>query len=160
MFQRLQSAGVSEVVYISSSSTIVNRTTRCYEYPRVKEMAEQSLLALPQARVLTIGLMYADPQELPAGDNIATSYTDLARFMATPQWPEGDGRHKYLFQVVSRPFNGSVERALFNIYGALMGIFRNTPCVLRPIDLILRTLRMRWYGYVFLSNKLWISTMS
>jgi hypothetical protein len=160
IFRRLMLSGVAEVVYVSSSSTIVTGRTRCYEYPDVKQKAEESVLALAQAKVLTIGLMYTDLQDLPAGDNIATSYADLATFMVAPKWPEGDGRRQYLFRVVSKPFRGSLERMLFQVYGTLMGICRNTPCVLRPVDLILRTLRMRWYGYVFLSNKLWISMMS
>ena len=160
IFQRLKSAGVAEVVYVSSSSTIVAEKIQCYDYPKVKRAAEQSALTLVQARVLTIGLMYSDPQELPSGSNIATAYSDLAEFIALPEWPEAEGRRKYLFQVVPRPFRSATERALFQVYAELIGLFQKNPCLLRPIDLILRMLGMRWYGYVFLSNKLWISTMS
>jgi hypothetical protein len=160
IFRRLRAAGVREVVYVSSSSTIVTRQTRCYEYPLVKQRAEEAALALPQARVLTIGLMYSDESELPAGDNIATRYDELAAFMLAPHWPAVPARRQRLFRVVSRPFAGALERALYRLYGHALDLFRSRPCLLRPVDLVLRTLRMRWYGYTYSSNRLWISTMS
>ncbi len=160
MLRHLQSAGVYQIVYVSSSSTIVGLTTRCYEYPRVKLTAEMHALESNHSKVLTIGLMYADKEELPGGDNIATSYDELAAFMLAPDWPEDAGRRKWLFQVISRPFAGALELALHGLYGRLMSFAGRRPCLLRPFDLLLRTLRFRWYGYVFLSNRLWISTMS
>ena len=159
IFQRLRAAGVGEVIYVSSSSTIVNRQTECYEYPRVKQLAENSVLGLPTARILTIGLMYSDATELPAGENIATSYNELAEFMLSPQWPQDGSRRQTLFRRVSRPFGGPAEAALFNFYSMAMKALGSRPCLLRPVDLLLRTMKMRWYGYVFLSNRLWISTM-
>lgn len=160
ILQHLQSAGVNQVIYVSSSSTIVGRTTRCYEYPRIKQIAEMHALELSQSKVLTIGLMYEDEQELPAGDNIATSYQELATFMLAPDWPDDGGRRNRLFRVISRPFNGSIEPALHWVYGRLMLFAGRRPCLLRPFDLVLRALQFRWYGYVYLSNRLWISTMS
>ena len=160
ILHELQRAGVQQVVYVSSSSTVVTQVTRCYEYPRVKLVAEQQALELSQSKVLTIGLMYEDEQELPSGDNIATCYRELAAFMLAPDWPEAAGRRKRLFQVISRPFHGSIEPALHGLYGRLMSFAGGRPCLLRPFDLVLRMLQFRWYGYVFLSNRLWISTMS
>ena len=160
IFRRLREADVLEVVYVSSSSTIVNRETNCYEYPRVKQHAEVSVLTLPRARVLTIGLMYSDERELPAGDNVATSYNELAEFMLAPHWPADEGRRNRLFRVVSRPFRNTLEYLLYRLYGHAMTLVRSRPCLLRPFDLVLRALRMRWYGYTYSSNRLWISTMS
>ena len=158
--RRLDAAKVREVIYISSSSTIVNELTSCYEYPRVKQQAELAVLEMAQARILTIGLMYDAEHELPAGDNIATSYGELAAFMLAPDWSGSQQRRKQLFRVVSRPFAGSVESHLFRFYGRLMRSAGRRPCLLRPMDLALRALKCRWYGYVYLSNRLWISTMS
>jgi hypothetical protein len=160
IFRRLRAAGVREVVYVSSSSTIVNRETSCYEYPRVKGRAETHVLTLPQARVLTIGMMYSDERELPAGDNISTHYDELAEFMLAPRWPVDGARRKLLFRVVSRPFANRMERGMYRLYGHAMDLVRSRPCLLRPADLVLRMLRMRWYGYTYSSNRLWISTMS
>lgn len=160
LLQRLGRAGVQEIVYVSSSSTIVSRLTQCYEYPRVKLQAESAALALPNARVLTIGLMHDDPAELPSGANIATGYAELAAFMRSPTWPGPDGRRRQLFGVVRRPPRHGLERGLMRAYGAAMAAAGSRPCLLRPIDLLLRALGMRWYGYTFLSNRLWISTTS
>lgn len=156
----LRQAGVGELVYVSSSSVIVSRRTACYEYPRVKLRAELDALKLPSARVLTIGLMYEDPLELPGGADVATSYAELAAFVAAPEWPEEAGRRKRLFRVVQRPFARAAERRAYMVYGQLLRWSGRFPCLLRPLDLILRVLGARWYGYVYLSNSLWISTTS
>lgn len=160
LLQRLDSAGVREIVYVSSASTIVSRVTRCYEYPRVKQQAEEAAMALPNARVLTIGLMHDDPAELPSGNNIATRYEALAAFMLAPEWPDANGRRKRLFGVVHRPYRHGVEQGLARAYGAALAAAGGHPCLLRPVDLLLRVLGMRWYGYTFLSNRLWTSTTS
>lgn len=160
MLARLGAAGVREIVYVSSSSTIVQRITRCYEYPRVKVEAETQALALPQAKVLTVGLMYESDNELPAGPSVATSFDELAQFMTAPDWPEDDDRRKHLLRIVVRPFRSAFEDRLFRAYGALLHLAGSRPCLLRPLDLLLRTVGMRWYGYTYLSNRLWISTMS
>lgn len=160
MLQRLGAAGVREIVYVSSASTIVAQRTRCYEYPRVKLQAEQEALALPQAKLLTIGLMHDSVDELPAGTNIATRYGELAAFMLQPDWPDSGGRGKRLFHVERRPFGGAIERAACGIYTSLLMAAGSRPCLLRPIDLILRLLGWRWYGYTCLSNRLWTSKTS
>ncbi len=153
-------AGAGEVVYVSSSSVIVSQLTRCYEYPRVKLRAELDALSFPNARVLTIGLMYEEPGELPGGADVATSYAELAAFVAAPAWPDAAGRRKRLFRVVRRPFTRATERAAYAVYGQLLHWSGRFPCLLRPLDLLLRAFGARWYGYVYLSNRLWISTIS
>ncbi|MFT3954842.1 MAG: hypothetical protein QM722_10795 [Piscinibacter sp.] len=100
------------------------------------------------------------PAELPAGDNVATSYAMLAAFMRAPDWPDDGGRRKRLFGIERRPFGSGFERALARAYGAALDAAGARPCLLRPLDLLLKLLGMRWYGYTFLSNRLWISTTS
>lgn len=160
LLRHLQQAGVRDVFYVSTSSAIVNGLTSCYEYPRVKAQAEAVALALPQGKVLTIGLMYAHLQELPGGANVATSYEELAAFMRSPHWPDDGGRRKRLFQVVETPFSSRLETALHGVYGQLLALVPRHPCLLRPIDLALRAFGMRWYGYTYLGNRLWTSTTS
>lgn len=160
MLAHLHAAGVAEIVYISSASTIVSQRTRCYEYPRVKQQAEDGALSLPNAKVLTIGLMHEDTAELPGGTNVATRYDDLAAFMLEPDWPDDGGRRKRLFRIEQRPFSSALERLLARAYGTALDACGAHPCLLRPLDLLLRLLGMRWYGYTFLSNRLWTSTIS
>ena len=156
----LKTASVAQIVYLSSSSVIVGQRTRCYEYPRIKQLAEQAVLALANGRVLTLGLVYGQVDELPRGPNVATSLDALAGFVGAPHWPDESGKVKHLFRPVSRPFSGLVERAAYRAYGWLMWASGGFPCALRPVDVLLRALGARWYGYVFLSNRLWISTIS
>ena len=160
LLRRIGDAGVAEVVYISSSSCVIVEMTSCYEYPRVKRLAEQQALTLRVGKVLTIGLVYSSEDELPAGVNVATSLGELAEFMASPHWPHAEGRRKQLFRVVRRPFAKEFERGLHRVYGRAITALGRYPCLLRPVDLLLRALGMRWYGYVYLSNRRWTSTTS
>jgi hypothetical protein len=160
LLELLRHSGVHETVYVSSSSTIASTLTACYEYPRVKARAELDALTLPNAKVLTIGLMYDDTAQLPAGTNVATSYDELAAFVASPAWPEDGARRKHLFRIVRRPFSNAAEQWAYLGYGRLMQWAGARPCLLRPLDVLLRALGARWYGYVYLSNRLWISTIS
>ena len=160
MLALLRLADVSEIIYVSSSSTIVCGTTRCYAYPNAKHHAEQAALALANSRILTLGQIYARASQLPAGLSMATSIDQLASFMTQPEWPAGCGRAKNLFEPVLRPFGASLEAGMYRVYGRVLTICGRWPCVLRPIDLVLRAVGWRWYGYVFLSNRLWTATIS
>ena len=105
--------------------------------------------------------MYEEPSELPGGADVATSFAELAAFVAAPEWPDDAGRRKRLFRVVRRPFSAR-DRARGPCglrAAAARGRAASRAC-LRPLDLILRALGARWYGYVYLSNHLWISTTS
>jgi hypothetical protein len=160
LLSKLVQVKVAEVVYVSSSSVKVAAKTNCYEYPRVKLKAEQVALSNPVAKILTIGLVYNLESELPAGENIATCIDDLASFMVSPNWSGELPRTKHLFKAVSRSFSGALEKLAYDLYGKLIFACASYPCALRPVDLLLLMLRMRWYGYVYLSNQLWISTTS
>ena len=160
MLALLERAWVAAVVYVSSASTIVERVTRCYEYPRVKALAEAEARVRLQAFVLTLGLVHEAADELPAGLNAATSMESLRRFMLQPEWDEGDGRTRLLFEPRPRPFGGGLESVAYRVYGVLQRACGAWPCALRPLDYLLRACGWRWYGYIHLSNHLWYSTRS
>lgn len=160
MLETLRRAGVDEIVYVSSSSTIVGERTRCYQYPRVKAEAESAAMRLPNARVLTLGLMHESPAELPAGPCVATSYDELAAFFIAPSWPARSNEKALLFRRHDRPFHSAIERWLHRAYGLALRSCGAFPCLLRSVDALLRVCGMRWYGYVYLSNALWISKTS
>jgi hypothetical protein len=154
----LATAGVSEIFYVSSATTNVVARTRCYEYPRVKWQAEEEALKIG-ARILTLGIVVNSTAELPAGVNIVTLQSRLNEFLLNPE-PLRSGARKLLFELVATPFSRKWEEAVFSMYSWLQWQLRSWPCLLRPVDLVLRALGIRWYGYVNLSNRLWISTIS
>lgn len=159
MLAQLVRQGAQQVVYLSSSSVVVAERTGCYEYPRVKRLAEQAALRLTGARVVTLGLVYGSPTELPAGRNAATSHAELARFMAKPDWAPSS-RQQPLMRTVTRPFAHPAEGALHALYGRLIRAAGPWPCLLRPVDVLLRALGLRWYGYTYLANEQWTTTTS
>jgi hypothetical protein len=160
LFDVLEAAGVREVVYISSASVIVTRFTQCYEYPRVKQLAEDEARRRLNAHILTLGLVVGRIEELPSGRNVATVQDTIAAFLLAPRWPHESGNGMRLFEPVEVPFTRRWEAGLHGLYDSVQWIVRRWPCVLRPFDLVLRTLGIRWYGYVNLSNRLWITTTS
>ncbi|HEY8509888.1 MAG TPA: hypothetical protein VIL32_16105 [Steroidobacteraceae bacterium] len=160
LLQTLARYPLREVVYVSSASTIVTRYTRCYGYPRVKQLAEREAQQLLNARILTLGIVYDSLQELPPGCSAATSLSSIEEFLLAPHWPQDAGTRMNLFELTSRPFVRRWEAALHRIYGAVQWQLRRWPCLLRPVDCVLRALGMRWYGYIHLSNRLWISMTS
>jgi len=158
LFDVLAGAGVHEVVYVSSASAIVTRFTRCYEYPRVKKIAEDEARQRLRARILTLGLVVRSNAELPPGRNAATLEGAIESFLLAPNWPHEGGTSMRLFVPVDVPFTRRWEVVVYRFYGATQWALRRWPCVLRPFDVLLRALGIRWYGYVNLSNRLWTST--
>ncbi|UQD70224.1 hypothetical protein JEY40_30170 [Bradyrhizobium japonicum] len=160
LIEELARAGAAEYVYVSSATTNVVPYTRCYNYPTAKLLAQNLARARLNARVLTIGVVFDRISELPAGATIATSYDDLAGFMLAPRWPDTVEQEVCLFKPCERPFRSKAEAIAFRLYGYAMRALRKWPCVLRPVDFVLRGMGYRWYGYLYLSNKTWFTTTS
>lgn len=153
----LRVKGVKDIVYISSSSTNVSSITNCYSYPRIKKQAADDAIRICNARVLTIGLFYENEENLPSGRSVVTSAEELIRFMSNPTLPQ-PGSTTFLFRRIEQPFSSSLEFQLYKMYGSLLLFFVTKPCLLRPLDFLLRGMGYNWYGYFYLSNKLWFST--
>jgi hypothetical protein len=158
MLARLAEAGVREVVYVSTVSTIVMARTGCYRYPRVKRAAEVEARSRLGARILTLGLVVDRLEQVPPGRIAVTLQSEIDRFLVEPRWPHDDGVRMRLVEMVAVPFARNWERVLHRAYDAVQWRLRGFPCLLRPLDLLLRVAGIRWYGYVNLSNRLWSTT--
>lgn len=145
------------VFYVSSASTNVTSMTQCYNYPTVKMKAHEDALNLCTAFVVNIGWFYDDVNDLPSGVTAATSIHELARQMRDITYLPGQIVN--LFKLVNRPFRSRLEKFLYKAYGELLTLCGRNPCLLRPLDLLLRLGGMRWYGYLYLSNRLWFTTI-
>lgn len=159
MIDRLAQADDISVVYVSTATANVNRVTNCYQYPRIKRECEELSRIVLGARILTIGVVYRELDELAGGTTMATSVDEIAAFLANPEFSDRTDEPALLFSPISRPFSNSLERAIFAGYGKLQRMV-GWPCLLRPIDVVLRAIGWRWYGYLYLSNRLWLTTTS
>jgi hypothetical protein len=157
LLEHLSKQNKVSVFYISSASTNVTSVTRCYNYPRVKQQALEDAISICNAKIINIGWFYNVVEELPSGLTVATSVDEIAMLIQEGM-PSSD-RFLNLFHLVERPFRSGFEKKLYSLYGVLMKGCGRYPCLLRPIDLILRILGMRWYGYLYLSNRLWSTTI-
>lgn len=167
LLARIGGSGVAQWVLLGSTAAPVAARVPCWHYPRAKAAAEAAALAWPAARVLTLGLVVADPAALPGGRHAATLLADLADFIAAPRWPAAGGmppgqppqpRRHHLVRVVERPFRHRAEALAFAAYRRLLFALGRFGCGLRPLDALLRLAGCRWYGYVCWSNRLWCST--
>lgn len=145
------------VIYISSASTNVTSITRCYSYPAVKQQAAEHAVKLCNAIIVNIGWFYNDVNELPSGITVATSSDELATLIRDGDVTKVESIN--LFHFVDRPFQGLFEKILYRLYGELIQGLGRYPCLLRPLDLLLRLFGIRWYGYFYLSNRLWFTTI-
>jgi hypothetical protein len=159
LLRNILDAGINEIVYVSSATTNVAAISRCYEYPRVKRMAECDVEKIGIARIVALGVVYGELSELPQGSTVVTSLLDLERFLLHPTWNDSD-RRVNLFRLIEMPFAGRIESLIYTAYGSALWRLRKFPCLLRPIDVVLRAFGIKWYGYVYLSSRLWSSTIS
>jgi hypothetical protein len=160
LLQHLKDTGVTDIIYITSASTNIASITQCYAYPRIKLMAHEAAIKICQAKIVCIGLFYTDEEQLPCGETAVTSANELSMFMQEANWDTTDDVIRNVFHRSDRPFSNKLEEVLYITYGKIQPLCGNFPCLLRPFDLILRAIGMRWYGYLYLSNRLWFSTTS
>lgn len=153
LFDRIAALGAGHHVYLSSATANIADRIRCYRYPAVKAQGEKDAADCLNAATVRIGLIYDDPDELPGGVSAATRLDDLVALMAAGGPCSDDERGViHLYRLVDRSFSGVFERASYRVYCALLRLTGTRPCLLRPLDLVLRILGWRWYGYFRLSN--------
>lgn len=154
LMEKLKAAGAGRACYVSTATANIVDVTTCYGYPAVKAAAERTAREVLNASIVRIGMIYDHAEELPAGRSAATALDDMVRAMIASLDPDAaPDAMLHLYQLIDRPFGSSLERALYSCYGLLLRWTARWPCLLRPIDLILRTVGYRWYGYFRLSNE-------
>lgn len=153
LFDRVKALGAGRHVYLSSATANIADEIHCYRYPRVKAAGERDAARILDAVPVRIGLIHDDPAELPAGTSAATRLDDLiAAMLAVDGLPDRASGAVPLYQLVHRPFASALEHTAYRFYGTLLRLCGRHPCALRPIDLLLRAVGWRWYGYFRLSN--------
>ena len=157
LFLQLAVTRLANIFYITTATTNVLEVTRCYEYPRIKGLAQNASTLILEAHIVSIGVFYEEESCLPPGLTAATSAKELASFMKRPFF-NFNGEPILLFRLVSRSFNRKFEKVVYLLYGMALRACGPFPCLLRPLDFFLRLLGVRWYGYLYLSNKLWSTT--
>ncbi|MCY0093045.1 hypothetical protein [Hoeflea ulvae] len=155
LFERLSQACKGSFVYVSTATANVVDHTRCYTYPTVKRTAEDLARQILGARIVRIGLVHASVEDLPAGTCAATSFDDIANALQGADLPApGAGDIVRLYRLETRPFRSALERTAYSAYSALLMKLSSWPCLLRPLDVLLRAMNWKWYGYLRLSSAL------
>lgn len=159
MFHALSSGKAQRFVYVSSATANVADRHECYAYPRAKRAAEKAAGEILRAQIVRLGIVFDDPDEIPHGWQAQTSLDDIVAALESSVADGIESLPLRLFELRQRPFTRASERLAYALYGALVRILP-VPCLARPLDVVLRALGWRWYGYVFVSNRLWLTTGS
>ena len=157
LLDALAARGVGRMVYVSTVSTRVCEVTSFYRYPRIKLAAERHARAVHGATVVVLGLVCADQREAPAGLSMVTWLSELADLMHDGIRQDQVGTTILLAKPVHQPFCSRFEEIMYRCYGQLIGACGPWPFLLRPLDLVLKHLGCRWYGYFRVGNQLWTS---
>lgn len=155
LMDSLLQRGVRRMIYVSTVSTRTCEVTKCYRYPRVKLAAQAEARRRLGATILLLGLVYADEHELPGGVSMVTRLADIARLMSVGVPDSDRGRDILMAAPIERPFKSRIEQCAYSAYGLLLRSCGPYPCMLRPLDLLLRQIGWRWYGYFRIGNHLW-----
>lgn len=159
LLSMLAQRGVIHATYISTATANIADTISCYRYPRIKAQAEAAARTILKARIVRIGLIYDDVQELPGGMSAATNIGALAGAMQSEATESANDEIVHQYSMVTRPFETALEAMLQRWYGTMIGLTGRFPCLLRPIDVLLGLIGWRWYGYLYVSNRRCMSTI-
>lgn len=157
LFECLANSAAEQFIYVSTASANIADKVRCYAYPRAKRRAEGRAVAILRAHVIRLGLVYDRVAELPSGLQAQTSVGSIVAAMEGSLAGGPAVVEPRLFELDDRPFASRVERLAYIAYGVMVSRLP-LPCAARPVDAVLRSLGWRWYGYVYLSNRLWKTT--
>lgn len=159
LFEQIAMSKAGKHIYVSSATANLADRITCYRYPAVKRDGEKGAARILRATIIRIGLIYDELTELPSGTSAATRLDDLVATMTeTGEAKTATGEAILHYEILDRPFGSRAERSAFRFYGVLIRLCGSRPCLLRPVDLLLRFIGWRWYGYFRLSNDLCRST--
>jgi hypothetical protein len=140
--------------YFSSKTTNICQVTKDYKYPMIKKISEDFLKRYNNTYIVRLGLVYGKTSDIPGGGSYVTSYKEIIKFINQDKRRIWYNKDIDLAKLIIKNFSSEFERAVYKLYGLILmsGLFR--PILLRPIDLILRLIGWRWYGYFYLSNNI------
>lgn len=160
LFDMLKARGAKNVIYLSTATANIADLIGCYRYPRIKRHAERDAVRILGARIVRIGLVYEEQDELPSGP-IACTNLDTVRALLHGELLLADNTSPVaLYEVLIRSFGSDLEGRAYKVYSRIHQFCSPFPCLTRPFDALIRLAGWRWYGYLFLSNQLCASTTS
>lgn len=151
-------ARAGRIIYFNSAAANIAPITRCYRYPTVKALAADYARHRHGATIVHLGFVYENVDELPAGITAAVNMRQLVDFFIRGMPAEETDLE--LFEMIEHPYRHKAERWLHVAYDRLQRACGSYPCILRPLDVLLRAVGCKWYGYMNLSNRLWLTTIS
>jgi hypothetical protein len=137
----------SKVIILSTCAVIVSKLTNCYFYPKIKLLQEKYV-----AEVLNNFLIYrvgTIVRERDYNKYIGTCVLDSKVFFnELDSFIKFDFEHRIITSVKTLDFEGgTIEKFIYKNYCFLISTLSFCPCILRPLDLILRIFGRSWYGY-------------
>lgn len=160
LFEQLKERGARQVYYVSTASSNVMQITSRFTYPRAKSVAAEAAQRILGARTVLLGYVVENLSESPSGWAAIVTLDELSAAMRGYGGSFTSGAPIRLFTMREAPFRSRLEAVLYHCYFRLAFALGRYVFLLRPVDIILRALGYRWYGYFGMSNHLWSTTTS
>lgn len=144
----------NNVILLSTSAVIVSKYSQCYSYPRLKMMQENffikkmsNFIIYRVGTVLRKNNLYQNRGTCVLNSNLF--FKTLKKLLSGEFVSQVVQEYEFV-EIKKNTF----ESIIYLIYTVTIRLFYRFPCVLRPIDLMLKILNYPWYGYGTLSLKL------
>lgn len=149
MFLKLREKNITNSIYVSSISTVVCKRYPFYDYPSIKQKAENDAIKILGSKILRIGFIYAKKKEIPNGKIVATN---LKVFFNIITRKKSKYLNKSCLEKSCKPFLSRTEKMAYLMYGKIILSFRYAYLLIRPVDFIFAKIGWKWYGYNYLTS--------
>ena len=148
----LSSLNVKFFLLISTCTTVVLEKTKCYAYPAIKQYQERLFVQkLKNVSILSVGTIVDEKADKEHHGTCITKATVF--FKICEDIIRSTQSKKYLVEYEFSKFSNesSVEYKIFRAYKSLITLLP-LPCLLRPLDILLKYFGCKWYGYGVLTT--------
>ena len=137
----------NKILLLSTCSAILNNITSCYYYPKIKFLQEKYFSkTFHNLIIFRVGTVIRKNDY----DNYygLCVINDKVFFRMIREFIKRNPKEQLVTRFDILDFKGSFfESHLYDIYCRLIFSLIPFPCILRPLDVILRLFNIRWYGY-------------
>lgn len=142
----------NKVVLLSTCSIVVNHLTNCYSYPKIKLLQEKYFSkTLHNLIIFRVGTIISKKDYVSYYGTCILS--DKVFFKTISDFINNKLNDQLVTKFDVLDFKGSLfESFIYKSYCCLIRISIPFPCILRPLDFIVKLFGKPWYGYVALTK--------
>ncbi|CAM8346238.1 hypothetical protein MCERHM63_00828 [Candidatus Methylopumilus planktonicus] len=148
----LKKTSASQVIVFSTAACLVSEKIKCYAYPDFKLQSEKNFMkAIPETVIFRFGTIIDYQSRHFYRGTYVTEISDVVNAIKSAIKLNLKSKVISMYSFCKFTNKNSFEYLLYKFYCKLI-LRMSCPCLLRPLDLILRLVfGYKWYGYGALS---------